>query len=62
MKKILIGTHNKGKFEEIASSDDCYKMHSCTEQKEDDMLELYKFPQSTCSLKVRICLAEKNLD
>lgn len=26
------------------------------------MLELYNFPPSTCSLKVRICLAEKNLD
>jgi glutathione S-transferase len=26
------------------------------------MLELYNFSQSTCSLKVRICLAEKNLD
>jgi glutathione S-transferase len=25
-------------------------------------LELYNFPASTCSLKVRICLAEKNLD
>jgi glutathione S-transferase len=25
------------------------------------MLELYNFSQSTCSLKVRICLAEKNL-
>ncbi len=26
------------------------------------MLELYNFPPSTCSLKVRICLAETNLD
>lgn len=26
------------------------------------MLELYNFSQSTCSLKVRICLAEKKLD
>jgi glutathione S-transferase len=26
------------------------------------MLELYNFAQSTCSLKVRICLAEKGLD
>ena len=26
------------------------------------MLELYYFPASTCSLKVRLCLAEKNLD
>jgi len=26
------------------------------------MLELYNFAQSTCSLKVRICLAEKQLD
>ncbi|MDP2619552.1 MAG: glutathione S-transferase family protein [Hyphomicrobiales bacterium] len=26
------------------------------------MLELYNFAQSTCSLKVRICLAEKELD
>jgi len=26
------------------------------------MLELYNFPPSTCSLKVRICLAEKHLD
>ena len=26
------------------------------------MLELYNFPQSTCSLKVRICLAEKELN
>ena len=26
------------------------------------MLELYNFPPSTCSLKVRICLAEKNLE
>ncbi|HSG95971.1 MAG TPA: glutathione S-transferase family protein, partial [Afifellaceae bacterium] len=26
------------------------------------MLELYNFSQSTCSLKVRICLAEKRLD
>jgi glutathione S-transferase len=26
------------------------------------MLELYNFSQSTCSLKVRICLAEKGLD
>ena len=26
------------------------------------MLELYNFPPSTCSLKVRICLAEKRLD
>lgn len=26
------------------------------------MLELYNFPASTCSLKVRLCLAEKNLD
>ena len=26
------------------------------------VLELYNFPPSTCSLKVRICLAEKNLD
>ena len=26
------------------------------------MLELYNFPPSTCSLKVRICLAEKGLD
>lgn len=26
------------------------------------MLELYNFPQSTCSLKVRICLAEKHLE
>jgi len=25
-------------------------------------LELYNFPASTCSLKVRICLAEKKLD
>ena len=25
-------------------------------------LELYNFPASTCSLKVRLCLAEKNLD
>ena len=25
-------------------------------------LELFNFPASTCSLKVRICLAEKNLD
>ena len=59
IKKVIKKRATK---EEIASSDDCYKMHSCTEQKEDDMLELYKFPQSTCSLKVRICLAEKNLD
>lgn len=27
-----------------------------------DMLELYNFSQSTCSLKVRLCLAEKELD
>ncbi len=26
------------------------------------MLELYNFPQSTCSLKVRLCFAEKQLD
>jgi len=26
------------------------------------MLELYNFPPSTCSLKVRICLAEKDLE
>ncbi|MPZ41156.1 MAG: hypothetical protein GEU95_24535 [Rhizobiales bacterium] len=26
------------------------------------MLELYNFSQSTCSLKVRICLAEKKLE
>ena len=26
------------------------------------MLELYNFPPSTCSLKVRICLAEKGLE
>lgn len=26
------------------------------------MIELYNFAQSTCSLKVRICLAEKDLD
>ena len=26
------------------------------------MLELYNFPISTCSQKVRLCLGEKNLD
>ena len=26
------------------------------------MLELYNFSQSTCSLKVRLCFAEKQLD
>jgi len=26
------------------------------------MLELYNTPHSTCSQKVRLCLAEKNLD
>ena len=26
------------------------------------MLELYNFPPSTCSLKVRICLAEKDAE